>query len=106
MITFMRNKDDFTFNMTSDEELVEYLNDHKMKSHQELVEDSIVEKLDKIAYHLEVISTILVQERTDRLVAEMMRDATSGELKSINDYIASISKPTGVDFNEEIPNND
>ena len=102
----MRNKDDFTFNMTSDEELVEYLNGHKMKSHQELVEDSIVEKLDKIAYQLEVISTILVQERTDRLVSEMMRDATSEESKSANGYIESISKPTGVDFNEEIPNND
>ena len=102
----MQNKADFTFNMTSDEELVAFLNGHKMKSHQELAEDSIVEKLDKIAYQLEVISTILVQERTDRLVSEMMRDATSEELKSTHDYMESISKPTGVDFNEEIPDND
>ena len=102
----MRNKDDFTFNMVSDEELVEYLNGHKMESHQELAEDLIVEKLDKIAHQLEVISTILVQERTDRLVSEMMRDATSEELKSTNDYIESISKPTGVDFNEGIHTND
>ena len=37
------------------------------------------------------------------LEQEPMRDATPEELKSVNDYINSISKPTGVkfDFDEE-----
>lgn len=34
------------------------------------------------------------------LEQEPMRDATPEELKSVNDYIKSISKPTRVDFGE------
>ena len=43
---------------------------------QVVVPDSISEKLDKILYQLQVISTILTQDRADRLAEEMVRDAT------------------------------
>ena len=57
--------------------------------------------LDKIYNELLIIRTILVQERLDRLVDEM-REATLEERKNSDDYIKSISKETGINFNNEV----
>ena len=54
---------------------------------QVVVPDSISEKLDKILYQLQVISTILTQDRADRLAEEMVRDATSEELENVGKRI-------------------
>ena len=45
---------------------------------------------------LEIIDKYAEQEPKTNKV--MMRDATPGEQKSVNNYIKSISKPTGVKF--------
>lgn len=39
------------------------------------------------------------EPKTEKVIK--MRDATPEEQKSVNDYIKNISKPTGIDFDEE-----
>lgn len=63
-----------------DRELAERMHNSELL-HDESKFDMILKKLDKIAYHLEVIGTVLAQDRADRLVEEMMREATSEEQK-------------------------
>ena len=65
------------------------------------VEGGTIYDADKWRESCRVISEWLEQEpKTEKVIK--MRDATPEEQKSVNDYIKSISKPTGVDFGIDI----
>ena len=81
--------------------LASYLKEIDHNSPEYLMLDHMGRMLDKIYNELLIIRTILVQERLDRLVDEM-REATPEERKSSDDYVQSISKETGINFNDEV----
>lgn len=45
---------------------------------------------------------IVTRHRYEEYAKRIMRDATPEELKSVNDYVKSISEETGIDFYNEI----
>ena len=65
------------------------------------VEGGTIYDADKWRESCRVISEWLEQEpKTEKVIK--MRDATPEEQKSVNDYIKSISKPTGIEFDIDI----
>lgn len=81
--------------------LASYLKEMDQNSPEYLILDHIGRMLDKIYDEMVIIRTIMTQDRLDRLVDEM-REATPEERKSSDDYIQSISKETGINFNDEV----
>lgn len=50
----------------------------------------------------QIHDVIVTRDRYEEYAKRAMRDATEEELKSVNDYVESISEETGIDFYNEI----